>query len=232
MEGTLVNTIQNILGSGFIIFGVVFSVLGVIGILRLPDTYSRLHASGKVGTLGVIGICIGAAILMPSAALKVIALSLFLVFTGPVSSHAIAASLHRHEVRILVTDPTHPAAKRILKALDAQVTSNISYSVYNVGEYAPLEILTSVKPTLAIGKTESLMELINLLPPETVRPLPVFIVLYKDEIPPQISGQPHVAQLHCNVDMTDAEIEELLKATLVQATNTFEPIASNVPHRI
>lgn len=93
----VLETIRLIAGLFFLIFGVVFSFLGVFGILRLPDTYSRLHASGKVGTLGVIGLCIGCAFLMPSAALKVLALSIFLVFSGPVGSHAIAAGIHRAE---------------------------------------------------------------------------------------------------------------------------------------
>lgn len=75
--------------------GVAFSVLGVIGILRLPDTYTRLHASGKTSTLGVLFISLGTAFILPSAILKLVALSIFIIFSGPVGSHAIAAAMHR-----------------------------------------------------------------------------------------------------------------------------------------
>jgi multicomponent Na+:H+ antiporter subunit G len=84
-----------IMGSIFIIVGVVFSVLGVVGILRLPDTYSRLHASGKTSTLGILFICVGTGFIIPAAFLKLLALAIFIVFSGPVGSHAIAAAVHR-----------------------------------------------------------------------------------------------------------------------------------------
>lgn len=87
--------IAEILGAIFIVIGVVFSGLGVAGIFRLPDTYSRLHASGKTSTLGVMFICLGTAFLRPSAILELLALSIFVIFSGPVGSHAIAASVHR-----------------------------------------------------------------------------------------------------------------------------------------
>jgi monovalent cation/proton antiporter MnhG/PhaG subunit len=66
-----------------------------VGILRLPDTYSRLHASGKTSTLGVMFLCLGTAFIRPSAILELLALSIFVIFSGPVGSHAIAAAVHR-----------------------------------------------------------------------------------------------------------------------------------------
>lgn len=87
--------IQEIIGAIFIVGGVFFSLLGVVGILRLPDTYTRLHASGKTGTLGVIALGIGVGLLLPEAALKLLALAVFMVFSGPVVSHSIAAAVHR-----------------------------------------------------------------------------------------------------------------------------------------
>lgn len=87
--------IATILGTLFILVGVAFSVLGVIGILRLPDTFSQLHASGKTSTLGVLFICLGTAFLRPSVILELVALSIFVIFSGPVGSHAIAAAVHR-----------------------------------------------------------------------------------------------------------------------------------------
>ena len=83
------------IGAALIVIGVIFSALGVVGVLRLPDTYTRLHASGKTSTLGVLFLCAGVAFIMPSATAKVISLSLFIIFSAPVGSHAIAAAVHR-----------------------------------------------------------------------------------------------------------------------------------------
>lgn len=93
------NVILEVIGSIFIIIGVIFCLLGVVGVLRFPDTYSRLHANGMAGTLGIISLCFGVMFIIPSAIPKLLALVLFLIFTNPVVSHAIAASVHRAESR-------------------------------------------------------------------------------------------------------------------------------------
>jgi len=87
--------VTEIAGTFFIFVGVLFSGLAIVGILRLPDTYSRLHASGKISTLGVAFICLGTAFIIPGAILKLLALVIFIIFSGPVGSHAIAAAVHR-----------------------------------------------------------------------------------------------------------------------------------------
>jgi multicomponent Na+:H+ antiporter subunit G len=87
-----------ILGLIVLWIGVGFSVLGVVGMIRMPDLYCRLHASGKVSTVGLCGLLLGTAILMPSAALKLLALAIFAVLTLPVGTHAIAAAAYRHGV--------------------------------------------------------------------------------------------------------------------------------------
>lgn len=84
-----------IAGVGALIFGLFFCAVGVIGVIRMPDNLTRLHASGKVATLGLFGLLAGAAILMPSISFKVLALGLFVLFTSPVATHAIAAADYR-----------------------------------------------------------------------------------------------------------------------------------------
>ncbi len=76
--------------------GVGFSIIGVLGLIRMPDLYCRLHAAGKVSTVGLAGLLLGAALLLPSAALKLIALTIFAILTLPVSTHTIAAAAHRY----------------------------------------------------------------------------------------------------------------------------------------
>ncbi len=45
--------------SAFVLVGGIFSVVAAIGIHRLPDVYSRIHAAGKSSTFGVMSIAIG-----------------------------------------------------------------------------------------------------------------------------------------------------------------------------
>lgn len=86
------------IGVGWLIFGLFFCAIGVLGVLRMPNVYTRLHASGKVATLGLFGLLIGAVFLMPTLFfLKILALGLFVLITGPVATHAIAASEYRRK---------------------------------------------------------------------------------------------------------------------------------------
>ncbi len=85
-----------LLAALLLIFGLFFSVVGIVGLMRMPDVFCRLHASGKVSTLGLVGLLAGTALLMPETALKALALALFMLITAPVASHAIAAAAYRN----------------------------------------------------------------------------------------------------------------------------------------
>jgi multicomponent Na+:H+ antiporter subunit G len=90
--------ILQILGLVALWIGVIFSALGVLGLIRFPDVYCRLHASGKVSTMGLFGLLVGAALLMPTTALKAIALAIFMIISSPVATHAIALAAYRQGV--------------------------------------------------------------------------------------------------------------------------------------
>ena len=84
-----------LLGVAALLFGLFFCAVGVIGVIRLPNSLTRLHASGKVAKLGLFGLLLGAALLMPSTSLRLLALGLFVLLISPVATHAIAASVSR-----------------------------------------------------------------------------------------------------------------------------------------
>lgn len=81
-------------------FGVAFSVIGVIGLLRFPDVYTRIHAAAKVATLGLFGVLLAVALLLPGAALKMVVLFIFLLLTMPVASHSIASAAHNRRMKV------------------------------------------------------------------------------------------------------------------------------------
>lgn len=81
---TIVADILVILGLGFIL-------VGVIGILRLPDFYTRLHAMGKCDTLGVALTLIGLAIHIGFSlySLKLLVIVVFVWLANPTATHAL-----------------------------------------------------------------------------------------------------------------------------------------------
>ncbi|MDX1613808.1 MAG: monovalent cation/H(+) antiporter subunit G [Candidatus Promineifilaceae bacterium] len=83
-----------------VLLGTVFSVLGVFGFYRLPDVYTRLHATGKVGVLGVVLLLLAAAVVIPQAWSKVLVLVLLMVVVGPVTAHTLSSAAHRLDVEM------------------------------------------------------------------------------------------------------------------------------------
>ena len=82
-----------------IILGGFFTLVGSIGLFKLPDFYMRLHGPTKASTLGVGAILIASAIYFTSQSghisLHEVLVTLFLFITAPVSAHLIAkAAIH------------------------------------------------------------------------------------------------------------------------------------------
>ncbi len=72
--------------------GAVFVVAGGIGLVRLPDFYSRMHAAGLVDTMGAGLIVAGLAIQagFTQVTIKLGLILVFLFFTSPTATHAVA----------------------------------------------------------------------------------------------------------------------------------------------
>ena len=81
-----------------LIAGGAFCVVGGVGLLRMPDFYTRMHAASVADTLGMglmmLGMVLQAGLTLVSA--KLVVIVLLLLLTGPVATHALArAALHR-----------------------------------------------------------------------------------------------------------------------------------------
>lgn len=79
--------------------GAGFALIGSIGLVRLPDIYARLHGPTKSTTMGVGGVLIASMLFFWTRgefSIHEMLITVFLVFTAPVSAHLIArAALHR-----------------------------------------------------------------------------------------------------------------------------------------
>ncbi len=85
--------------SFLILVGACFTLLGSIGLARLPDFFMRLHGPTKTTTLGVGSMVMASAIyfsvLNEGISLHEIIATVFLFITAPVSAHLLAkAALH------------------------------------------------------------------------------------------------------------------------------------------
>lgn len=78
-----------------VLTGTIFSVLGVLGLIRMPDVYTRLHATGKVSVFGVVLLLLATVALTPLDFAKGLVLIILLVIGGPVTSHALGSAAHR-----------------------------------------------------------------------------------------------------------------------------------------
>ena len=88
--------VLSIIGWVIITIGVLFSFLGGLGVIRMPDIFNRIQAGTKASTLGLISVAIGGIFCYPEAWFKFVFIALFVVATNPISSHNLArASYHK-----------------------------------------------------------------------------------------------------------------------------------------
>jgi multicomponent Na+:H+ antiporter subunit G len=91
---------MQILGAIITLMGSLMLFLGSLGVLRMPDVYNRMQAGTKATTLGTILTLIGIGFFMPGWLPRLILLIVFIVFTNPISAHAMARASHRLGIKL------------------------------------------------------------------------------------------------------------------------------------
>ncbi|SDT95014.1 multisubunit potassium/proton antiporter, PhaG subunit [Pseudomonas pohangensis] len=88
----------------FLLLGSAFTLIGAIGLYRLPDFFTRLHGPTKATTLGVGSMVIGSMIyfstLQGSLSLHEVLITVFLFITAPVSAHMLAKAAMQRKVPV------------------------------------------------------------------------------------------------------------------------------------
>lgn len=89
-----------IVATVFVAVGTFFGLVATVGIIRLPDLYSRLHAASKSDTLGSVLSLAGIAVVLgvTTESMKLVFLLVFLFVTSPTAAHAIARAAKEQEV--------------------------------------------------------------------------------------------------------------------------------------
>jgi multicomponent Na+:H+ antiporter subunit G len=75
--------------------GVLVMLISMIGLLRLPDVYTRMHAAGKASTLGISCLMIAAGIYYPDYLGRMIVLVILFYVTSPIATTSMARAAYR-----------------------------------------------------------------------------------------------------------------------------------------
>jgi multicomponent Na+:H+ antiporter subunit G len=76
--------------------GATLALLAAVGVLRMPDLFTRMQASTKASTLGLGCLLIGLAIRLPelSVVIRAGSIAAFVMLTAPVAAHVIARAAY------------------------------------------------------------------------------------------------------------------------------------------
>jgi len=90
------NDIVTLISAALLVIGSAFALIAAIGLLRLPDLYTRMHAASKAGTMGSCLMLIALAIHASDVGTMSRALAgvVFFLLTAPVSTHLLAKAAY------------------------------------------------------------------------------------------------------------------------------------------
>ncbi len=93
---------MSIAGSVIVAAGLLFVLIGVIGLFRFPHFYYRVLLTANIDAAGMLVLSTGVALQSPDAAFaaKVIIIAVLALITGPLSTHAIVQSARAAGCRI------------------------------------------------------------------------------------------------------------------------------------
>ena len=97
-----------LIASIFVLIGALFTLGASIGLIRLPDLYTRMHAATKAGTLGIAFILVGTAIdfhTLPVFAQSMVLIG-FIFASAPIAAHLLARSAYKNNEPMRNTSQT------------------------------------------------------------------------------------------------------------------------------
>ena len=107
--------------------GVIALLIGSLGLIKLPDVYCRIHAVGMIDTAGASFIILGMIIHQGSSlvSFKLALIGVFLFFTSPIATHAVAQVAHKMGVKpfgrnLVKVAPTNKLNAKKLNAKSAK----------------------------------------------------------------------------------------------------------------
>ncbi len=100
-----------------VILGIFVMTVGVYGAIRMPDTYTKLHAMSKAVFLGVVSFCASSVVTGdPAIICRAILIAAFLLITTPISAFVIARAAFLRGERMETPDARDESGKGLSKA--------------------------------------------------------------------------------------------------------------------
>lgn len=98
----MIDIAQNLVIGVLVIVGAAFTLVAAVGLLRLPDLYTRMHAASKAGTLGSCVMLIALALFAEDQAIitRALAAVVFFLLTAPLSAHLLAKAAYAAGYRL------------------------------------------------------------------------------------------------------------------------------------
>ncbi len=92
----MIEMIQSYVAGFLVLAGAGFAFVAALGLVRLPDVYSRMHAASKAGTVGSGALLLALAIVADDQATTTRALAgvVFFMLTAPLSAHLLAKAAY------------------------------------------------------------------------------------------------------------------------------------------
>jgi len=99
-------TAIEILSSILVILGSLSIIVGLLGVYRMPDFYTRLHAASVIDTLGTILILFGLILYagLNIVSIKLLLILIFILITTPTAAHALAKSALHGKLKPMTDD--------------------------------------------------------------------------------------------------------------------------------
>lgn len=104
-----------ILSGVFILAGTIFILLSALGIIRMPDLYTRMSATTKASTLGIGLVLTGTVLFWQDAAItfRAAAIIIFLFLTAPVAAHIIGREAWSRGVKLWKRDESSGTCRKV-----------------------------------------------------------------------------------------------------------------------
>lgn len=96
-----------------VVLGILVMTIGVYGVVRMPDTYTRLHVASKMVFMGAMPLLLASALVGgQDVALRVILIAFFILLTTPVSAHVVGRAAYLRGERIKSPEPVEEETNR------------------------------------------------------------------------------------------------------------------------
>lgn len=109
IDAALLDAALDLLSRACLLVGGLFCMIGALGLLRMPDFYTRLHAASVIETLGagllLLGMMLHAGLTLVTV--KLVFIGVLLFFVSPTATHALARAAHLRGVKpeLAIPDP-------------------------------------------------------------------------------------------------------------------------------